>query len=452
MTPLRTRHSGTGDLAGDDLLERIFWFIRLRWLAVGGVILTVLFAGRVLKIPLPVFPLLAVALALAGYNLISYFLLLRVGKKEKKIPHPSLTANRMANLQISFDLVCLVALIHFSGGIENPFIFYFVFHMIIAGILLSRRASFLQATFAVFLFTLLVILEYLGVLRHYPLQGFIPWGLYHNPVYVTGVSFVFISTLYIAVYMTASISGRLRERERSLKEANELLTGKDRVKSEYVLRVSHDIKEHLGAIQSCIEPVTGGITGTLNAGQADLLRRALRRTGSLIVFVKELLEITRIKLSKTERMEYFSFQEMLSDIVAQGAAKAKDKNISLSSAIDPSINRMRGFKEYIQESVSNLLTNSIKYTPRNGRIDIIAGDQGNSILLQVKDTGIGIPKVELPKIFEEFYRASNAKEVEKDGTGLGLSIARQVVERHGGRIWAESEEGKGSIFNMVLPK
>lgn len=79
-------------------------------------------------------------------------------------------------------------------------------------------------------------------------------------------------------------------------------------------------------------------------------------------------------------------------------------------------------------------------------------DKGNSILIQIEDTGIGIPKDELSKVFDEFYRASNAKEVERDGTGLGLSIAKQIVERHQGKIWVESEEGKGSSFSIELPK
>ena len=100
----------------------------------------------------------------------------------------------------------------------------------------------------------------------------------------------------------------------------------------------------------------------------------------------------------------------------------------------------------------NLLANSVKYTHNNGKIDIKAFDKGNRILIEIADNGIGIPKDELPKIFEEFYRAANAKKTERDGTGLGLSIAKQIVERHNGRIWVESEEGKGSKFSIELPK
>ncbi|MBU4342447.1 MAG: HAMP domain-containing histidine kinase [Candidatus Omnitrophica bacterium] len=430
----------------EGLFERIHWLIKLRWIAVTGVFLSVFIAVNVLKIPVPDIPLYAIALILGIYNLTS---LVYVNRSRANFPA---LANRIANTQIAIDLFILASLVHFSGGIENPFIFYFIFHMIIASILLSRRASFLQATFAVILFSMMVALEYLGILPHYCLVGFVSSDLHNNAIHISGIAFVFVSTLYIAVYMATSISRRLREREASLKEANALLKQKDRIKSEYVLRVTHDIKEHLAAIQSCIEPVTGGIVGSLNEKQMNLLQRADERAGKLMFFVKALLEVTSIKLSKEIRMGHFDFSDMLKDAIHTIARKAGNKNIFLSSTVEPGIQKIRGAREYIQELISNLLANSVKYTPRNGKVDIDVIDKGNSILIQIKDTGIGIPGEELSKVFDEFYRASNAREIEKDGTGLGLSIAKQVVARHNGKIWVESVQGKGTTFFIMLPK
>ncbi|MFH1853911.1 MAG: HAMP domain-containing sensor histidine kinase [Candidatus Omnitrophota bacterium] len=430
----------------NDLFERIHWLIRLRWIAVAGVFLSVFFVRSFLKIPVPALPLYSIAVILGIYNLTS---LIYINGSKANF---SAIANRVANTQISLDLFILTALIHFSGGIENPFIFYFIFHMIIASILLSQRASFLQATCAVTLFSMMVVLEYLGILSHYCLVGFISSDLHNNAVHISGISFVFVSTLYIAVYMATSISKRLREHEKSLKETNAQLKQKDHIKSEYVLRVTHDIKEHLAAIQSCIEPVTGGIVGSLNEKQMNLLQRADERTGKLMFFVKALLNVTRIKLSREIRMARFVFGDTLKEAIYNVASKAKDKNISIVSSGEDAIHEIRGAREYIQEIIINLLANSIKYTPRNGKISINVNDKGNSILIEIKDTGIGIPEDELPKIFDEFYRASNAREIEKDGTGLGLSIAKQVVERHNGKIWAESDQGKGSTFFIMLPK
>lgn len=435
----------------EGLIERIRWFIRLRWIAIIGVSLTVIFVKRIAHIPIFSFGLFSVIALLAVYNLASFFYLNQI--KQNKSISLALKANRLANFQISFDLFCLAALIHFSGGIENPFVFYFIFHMIIASTLLSRRASFLQATFSVVLFFSVVILEYWGVLPHYCLKGFISSNQHDNLTYITGVSFVFMSTLYIAVYMASSIAKRLREREIKLKELNLLLEEKDRIKSEYVLRVSHDIKEHLSAIQGCLEPVADGITGELNLQQKDLLLRANQRTGKLLFFVKALLEITRIKLSKHIEMDYFSLKKTIDNAMNFVEAKAKDKGIIISSKIEPNIDVIWGAQVYIEETVANLLANSLKYTPANGRVDLAVLDKGENILIEISDNGIGIPREEIPKLFDEFFRGSNAKKTEHEGTGLGLSIAKQVIERHKGRIWVNSEgEGKGSKFSFTLPK
>lgn len=428
-------------------IERLHWLIRLRWIAVAGVFLTTLVINRIFKFPLAAASLYTIAIILGVYNLLFLFLLRSIRGKES-----AAIINRIANAQISLDLLSLAVLIHFSGGVENPFLFYFIFHMIIASILLDRRASILQASLAVTLVSAVIAAEYFGILPHYCLKKFIIYDQHRNFTYIAGISFVFISTLYIAVYMATSISGRLKQREKALEETNLQLEEKDRIKSEYVLRVTHGIKEHLSAIQGCLEPVAGGITGELNSRQLDLIRRAAQRTMKLMFFVKALLQITQIKLSKEIEMEYFSLKDAISEVVNYTSSKAEDKNISVNLNIETGVDKIRAAKEYIQETLTNLLVNSIKYTPRNGRVGIKISDKGNSVVIEISDTGIGIPKNEIPRIFEEFYRASNAKEVERDGTGLGLSIAKQVVEMHNGKIRVESEEGKGSKFFIELPK
>lgn len=433
-----------------SFVERIYWLIRLRWVAVVSIILAVSFATGILKIPLVVFPLYAIACIIAFYNL-AFFIFIAV-QKNRESPGLFLLINKFTNLQITLDLYFLAVLIHYSGGIENPFIFYFVFHMIIASILLSRRASFLQATFAVALFFSIVMSEYYGVLPHYSLKRFISYDQHKNLIYILGVYFVFVSTLYIAVYMATSITKRLRGHEKELRKANELLNEKDRIKSEYVLRVTHDIKEHLAAIQGCIEPVSSGITGALNQKQKDLLSRAEQRTEKLVFFVKALLEITRIKLSKHIEMDYFSLPKTVASAISFVEARAKDKGIIINCQIAAEIDKIKGAQIYIEETIVNILVNSLKYSQENGKVEIVLKDQGNTVLIKITDNGIGIPKDEIPKICQEFYRASNAKAVEKTGTGLGLSIAKQVVERHNGRIWIESDVGKGCSVSIELPK
>lgn len=433
-----------------DLAERLYWLIRLRWLAAAAVTFTSWFSGSVLHVPLHYGALYAVAAALAAYNFVFLLYMNRL-VKSPRTDFP-IIANRLANAQISLDLLSLAVLLHFSGGIENPFISYFIFHMIIASILLSRRASYSQATFAAALFFVMAGMEYFGFWEHYCISGSGSYCLRFDTLYILGVSAAFVSTLYISVYMATSISVKLRQKEKNLREANLLLKEKDSIKNKYVLRVTHDVKEHLAAVQACLDPVLAGLTGELNQGQRDLVRRSYERAGKLMFFVKALLEITRIKLSKKMETGPFSLKKTAEKAVNLVKAKAEAKNIALTWSVGPGVDIINGSQIYIEETIANFLANSIKYTPNGGSVDLRIGDAGASVLISVSDTGIGIPKDDLPHIFEEFFRAKNARAVEHTGTGLGLSIAREVVERHGGKLWVESEEGSGSVFYMSLPK
>lgn len=436
--------------AAAGLADSLYWLIRLRWFAVAGIALTALFAKLRLGLALPYGAVLAAAAALGICN----FLLLYYLDAARAEAGPALPAvtNRLANAQIPLDLLCLTALVHLTGGVENPFLYYFVFHMIIASVLLSRRASYLQAAFALGLFLLMAGMEYTGRWAHHCAASSPALCLRGDRLHLAGLGAAFASTLFIAVYMASSISHRLRLKEAHLRAANDQLREKDKIKSNYVLRVTHDIKEHLAAIQACLDPVLHGVTGPVPQAQESLIRRSYDRTGKLMLFVKALLEITRIKLSRSMETGPFSLRRTAENAVNHVEARAKARNIKLTWAVGPGVDEMHGSQIYIEETIANFLANAVKYTPEGGSVDLAVGDAGASVLIRVKDTGIGIPADELPRIFEEFFRARNAKAAERTGTGLGLSIAREVAARHGGRVWVESEENKGSTFYFSLPK
>jgi signal transduction histidine kinase len=435
----------------DYLLERVYWLIRLRWVAAAGVLSVAFLLPRIFhnRLFLNTAPIYGTAVFLTFYNAVLFLIL--SFRNKKKLAFSERWVNLFANVQICIDLTCLSFLIHFSGGIENPFIFYFIFHMIFASILLTRRASFFQATYAVLLFSLLVLSESSGILPHYCLQAIYSYPLHENVFYVMGVSFVFISTLYITVFLATSISAQLHEREKSLAAVNKLLREKDKIKSEYVLRVTHDIRQDLAAIQSCIEPVTMGITGPLSSAQEDLLGRAIGRSMQLIVYVDALLDITKLKLTEQLKMESVSLTELVRSISGQIGELARNRQLSFEFKMDDAPIMICGVGVYLEEALLNLLKNSLKYTLAGGKILFEVTASGGRISIRIEDTGIGIPTADLPHIFEEFYRASNAKSREKKGTGLGLSITKQIVEMHHGKIEVESTLGKGTIFRLSFP-
>jgi signal transduction histidine kinase len=244
----------------------------------------------------------------------------------------------------------------------------------------------------------------------------------------------------------------LKKREQALSEANIQLKEKDRIKDEYVSRVTHDIKGHLTAIQSCLYVSADESSGPLSEKQSDFMNRALKRTLQLTTFVKELLNLTQMRLSGRLQMEAFSMPDCISKALASIASKAESKSITVTSSVEPSVGQIVGNEFSINEMVTNLLFNAVKYTPEGKTIHLEAKSCDGLTQIDITDTGIGIPADDLPNVFEEFFRASNAKKREKDGMGLGLSIVKQIVERHGGTISAQSQEGQGTTFTVSLPK
>jgi signal transduction histidine kinase len=432
------------------LLRGAYWLARLRWIAIGYVVVGTYVSSNVLAISLNDTALYVMAVVLVLYNVTVLALLNRLRGREEHVQCKAV--KRIINLQICVDLFLLTVILHFSGGIENPLVFYFVFHMIIASILLSPRESYLHATFAVLLFGLLVLLEHTQLIPHYCLVGFVPHCLQEGGLYVLGTFFVFATALFLAVYMANYIATRLKRTEQAYRQANIMLQEKDRIKDEYVLRVTHDIKGHLATIQSCLALVVERITDKWLDQDTDLISRAYRRAHKLNDFVRQLLKLTRMRLSNTLEMGDFSLVEALQNATDTVKAKAGEKSITLNCRIEPSTGHIYGNRLSIEEMAANLLLNAIKYTPENGTVELGACANGESVHIEISDTGIGIPRQEQRRIFDEFFRATNARKAEWDGTGLGLAIVKHIVDGHGGDIDVTSTEGNGTTFTIRLPK
>jgi signal transduction histidine kinase len=436
-------------LNSTSLIKRAYWLIRLRWVAIGALGMATFVATGLMQVTLPATTLYAIAGILLVYNFVLYDLL-RYWTRGGKEPSDR-RIGQIITFQISADLFVLAGILHYSGGIENPFSFFFVFHMIIASILRSRLQSYIQATLAVLLFGGLVGLEAGGFVAHYDLKGFAGHGLYDDAAFVFGFLFVFTTTLYLVVYMTTSISEQLRNQQESYAKANALLEEKDQLKNKYVLRLTHDVKGHLAAVQSCLDIVFNEMVGPLNDRQRDLIERAHRRTGKCMAFITALLKLTRMRLSGQLEMEHFSLKNCVFSALASVQNRANKKSIVVTHEIDAAVDEVAGEAVLIEETITNVLFNAVKYTPDGGKVRLEVLKDGAFAQIRVTDTGIGVPQEDAARIFDEFYRAANARQRERDGTGLGLAFAKEVVERHGGRIWVENNPNGGSVFTFTLP-
>jgi signal transduction histidine kinase len=439
-----------GLLQNKSLIQRAFWLVRLRWIAIGGLAAATFTASELRGIELPTSKLYILCAILVVYNFLLYDLVRYLTWGSRAKSHR--TISNIIVFQSAADLFILTTILHFSGGIENPFFLYFVFHMVLTSIFLSRLQSYIVATLGVIFFGSLIWMEYGGVLPHYTLTGFASDTVYRNATYVGGTLAVFTTTLYLVVYMTTSISKQLRRQQGDVEQANTLLQQKDYLMNEYVLRLTHDIRGHLAAIESCLDVVLHHMGGKLDDKQRDLAERAYRRANKGMAFVNMLLRLTRMKLTGRIEMHEFPMRNVVMDTLAAVESRAKDKSIEVSYKIDDRVDEVYGEPVLIGEAITNLLFNATQYTGERGKVHLEVKDESETMLVSVRDNGIGIPAGEEEKIFEEFYRADNARSVERDSTGLGLSIVRQVVERHHGQVWAQNNTSGGSTFSFRIPK
>ncbi|PLX13863.1 MAG: hypothetical protein C0594_00725, partial [Marinilabiliales bacterium] len=386
------------------------WLIRLRWLAVSGVVLVVVLSWLLqLKVFYP--GIHGVSVLLIIHNITSRVILQKgIVKKRRKI---TAVAQRFFLYQIITDLILLTFFIYFSGGIENPVILFYVFHIVLASILLKRSVSYLVATFVIFMIVALGLAEYFGLVPHYSLS-IIDYSSFNLTVKLA-VMLIFSITIYVLVYLVANISEKLRSQEKELIELNDNLERlnadlerKDAVKDEYVHRVTHDIKGHLSAIQTSLSVLVKGIAGPMNEKQEKFAGISYNRTIKLTEFVKELLRLTHLKMNKGVEFQFFDVNAIVDKVVSQAGINAQNKSIELKSDMEPDL-KAYGDSFSIEEVISNLTFNAIKYTPENGSVTIKGRQKEGFIQVCIVDTGMGIPEEEIANVFDDFLRASNAK-------------------------------------------
>jgi signal transduction histidine kinase len=244
----------------------------------------------------------------------------------------------------------------------------------------------------------------------------------------------------------------LQRVNQDLAKTTEKLRDLDRVKSEFMRRVEHELRSPLAAIQSTLRVVTGGFTRAIDEKSVDLVTRAERRTEGLLSLLDDLLDLSRLTEGDAlSRMEWFSVADVLTDKLELVRDEARAKGLTIELEREEGLPDLVGERRNFDHLISNLLGNALRYTPPGGRITVTARTEGGMLVLEVEDTGIGIPEAEMTRIFDDFYRGERAKRYRSEGTGLGLSIVRQVIGAYGGRIEVESTVGRGTRFTVRLP-
>ena len=226
----------------------------------------------------------------------------------------------------------------------------------------------------------------------------------------------------------------------------------DDSRREFVANVSHELRTPLTNVRGYAETLMSAddidrdiqmrFLGVISS-EADRMTR----------IVKDLLTLTRLDYNRMEmHMQRMDLRELGQKAAAAMEGQAKNQGLTLTCDLPAEMPAVTGDPERIQQVIINIITNAIKYNKPQGSIAITGGVEADQVFLRVEDTGIGVPKADLERLFERFYRVDKARSRESGGTGLGLAIAKQIVETHGGRIGFDSEYGKGSIVTLYLPR
>jgi PAS domain S-box-containing protein len=231
----------------------------------------------------------------------------------------------------------------------------------------------------------------------------------------------------------------------ALKEIN-------KIKSQFVSMVAHELRAPMAAIKGWLEVVLSGEAGGDAEQNKQWLQRAMDRSDSLLALVNDLLVINRMEAGKiAQKMESVRINDIINKIMDFLKPEAEKRKVSIQAELSEELPSIQADVRDMEKLFTNLISNAIKYNRKNGFVTINGKVEGSLVRYDVKDTGIGISAEDLSHIFDDFYRADDERTKKISGTGLGLTIAKKIVNSHFGRIEVESEPEKGSVFSVFLP-
>lgn len=602
-----------GNMDWEDPLSKQKWWILLRWVLLGVVILTTLIVHHLIHLEIPITAVLSVSAATFFINALLHFYFFR------QSAHRGAKAfHGFAYGQFTMDWVFITLTFHYTGGIASPFLFYFLFHVVLTGVLLERWGTVLYVSLTALTITVLSLLELGSFVPHVYSGSFISPDFQDNVFFVLMLLFFCSIVLYVSSSFVSGILKRSRktitslvslqeELERANKqlgllnqvardtaltlglyprlaficqsmvdimalkaaairlldektnrlelvsacglseeyinkgpvdadkslaralqgephfvldattdptvqypEANrregigsmlavplrgrkkvigtmrlynaenrtftrdeldiifalagqgaisienaqghDALERQDRAKSEFIMLMTHELKGPLMAIQSLIEVMLKGYVGTLTEKQEELIGRIYKRIDSVMEVSTQLLDIYQWQSQKPDA-EYvpLSLKDQIQRAIDLFKPSAQEKRLTLSASMPDQDPTIMATETEMEKILNNLITNAIKYTQEGGDILLTLSLSDDRAILSVKDTGIGISPDEVSRVFDDFFRTSEAKKIDPYGRGIGLPFVKKVVENLKGTITVKSREGEGTEFILTFP-
>lgn len=432
-----------------ELANRIFWLIRLRWFFIIGVFLAALIAyltGAEIRYR----ELLICNALLIALN--SLYKLIARSIDFYPVQDCYHRYFVLTNVQISLDFLVLTFLLHFSGGIENPFRQFYVLHTITAGILLTAKVGFSQTTFGIVCYISMAITEFIGVIPHYAFNPNSYFAAFSWP-HMASNMVVFALTQYIAFYMTMSIMKRQHQHAAELLRAYHELAHIDNVKMEFIRSTSHELKTPIAAIQSMAQTVLEIFSTSLPDEALKMLHRIQLRSQETLKQISKMLEVGKYHLENLDvyKIAETDWRAILTEQIESQSELAVQKKLKFKIMARENTSPLLTDPNVLRLITANLISNAIRYSKEGGQIEVYLRERPGRLVLGIKDKGIGIPRAELKKVFGDYYRTESARKHHNLGTGLGLYLVKKYTEGLGGTIRLRSEEEKGTTVTVSIP-
>lgn len=241
--------------------------------------------------------------------------------------------------------------------------------------------------------------------------------------------------------------------EEELEIANKKLKAMYEMQKEFTSTVSHELRTPLASIKTAIDLVVKKMVGEINTEQEEVLGRAKSNVDRLKRLIDDILDLTKIESGKMQ-MNFLvnDINKVIQDVIEAQKDVAQSRGLHLKTELNNQLPKVPFDSDRMIQVLNNLLSNAMKFTKQGG-ITVITQNKSeeNHIVVSIKDTGKGIAEADLSKLFQKFQQIESAQDNEEGGTGLGLAICKEIVSRHGGKIWVESKPGEGTTFSFILP-
>ena len=441
----------------DEVLGRnASWFISLRWYVVASLFVfqgVASVAGSHLArigIVSEGYWLAAIASVLGAAN-IWYTLTIKRNSVSTVPPVSSPAINIWT--QIVVDLVCLTIAVHFTGSLGTPAPFFYVLHIVLAGVFLSTETSIIVLFLVIIFYGSCLALEYSGIVMPQSVlisTARLTAGADLWSIILQGFA---IAVLFVLVwYMVAQLSQIIRIRENQLIEADAQTQILQKEKDRYAVQMTHQLKSPLDAIRSNISLLVNGYCGVVPEESMQVLKKVDSRAKGMGELIIDVLKLSRVKsFENTAAMAPVDISAMIGECVENLRPNADKRNVTIAMSLEPA--QELCFGEHLQMLFENLLTNAVSYSYPGGTVQVSCKKNMVTMCTEVvvSDKGIGIDTDKLPHIFDAYFRTKEASEFNLSSSGIGLAIVKQVAENHDLRLWVESELAKGTTVSVFFP-